>query len=186
MLLRPRSPWTPTTWSSGWTTSTVQATMLYSGGKRLTSAGPGSANCSHSLAQQWLSFSLSSFPFAPWGHEDAYREPALLPVFILFMFSTQDLADHSRRLTWTSDTRTLKLERWGFNMHCLPALLCMQNHYFWPHKIWRILAVVLKSLTHSVTINHVISNAKVFSYSSCYFFIMFLSSFQVATAEGNF
>lgn len=65
--LRLRSLWTLTTWSSGWTTSTLQAMMVCWGVMRLVSVGQRYASCSHLSSLQWLSFSSLSFPFVSWA-----------------------------------------------------------------------------------------------------------------------
>ncbi|XP_056294185.1 major intrinsically disordered Notch2-binding receptor 1 isoform X2 [Pseudoliparis swirei] len=77
-LLRTRSLWTPTTWSSGWTASTRPATRRSSGVRRRTFAGPSSASWPPSSPPRWSSSSSSSSPCAPWACEDhaAAWEPA--------------------------------------------------------------------------------------------------------------
>ena len=78
---RPRSPWTPTTWSTGWRTSTRRATIRCWRGRRRSSAGPRRVRSGRWLQRPRALWSWSSWcPSAPWSPETGEAADGWIPL----------------------------------------------------------------------------------------------------------
>ena len=119
---RPKSPWTPTTWSTGWRTSTHQATIRCWRGRRRSSAGPRRVRLGRWSRPPRALWSWSSWcPSVPWSPETLEEWDGWIPltgsppllVYLLSEISFIDSLFYFPRLG---------LDKWAANQ-CRMALL---------------------------------------------------------------